>query len=484
MRLLRQPFFLLLLFIAVLSAAMHARIFRTDIIGPHAWRQTQTAANIQYFVREDFNITHPRVHYLINGTNRMPMEFPLLQWSIAAVLKISGEHIFVERLLLFLCGIFALWGMGVLAREIFGRVEAAPLAAWALCFSPLFYYYTMNPLPDLLALCCCIWGAAYFFKWRNERKALFVCLAVFFLALASLCKLPFIVYYALFGGWLWIEGREKTLTLKKFLLVALVVLISLAGPAAWYLTVMPEWSPNAVTSGMLHNSLSGGQLFDILSGTLISTLPELLLNFAAVPFFLLAFYFLFRERKRRRHLLPLLLALLGVLAYYLFEMNTITLVHDYYLMPFLPLLFVTVCYGALKLIDSGGWKKILAFVFLLIMPVTAFLRSDSRWDERDPGFNPDLLKYKTELRKAVPVGAKVIVGNDPSGHIGLYYVDREGWNFNLDQLSVEQLKSLMAKGARYLVSDSRKVEGDAQLMPFFGETKVIGSYHVILLKQP
>ncbi|MEY4934216.1 MAG: hypothetical protein RIS64_575 [Bacteroidota bacterium] len=55
----KQPLLLFLL-IPLISLGMHWRIFTTDLIGSHLWRQSQTQLNIQNFYRHDFNIMNPR----------------------------------------------------------------------------------------------------------------------------------------------------------------------------------------------------------------------------------------------------------------------------------------------------------------------------------------------------------------------------------------------------------------------------------------
>ena len=75
-----------------------------------------------------------------------------------------------------------------------------------------------------------------------------------------------------------------------------------------------------------------------------------------------------------------------------------------------------------------------------------------------PGFNKDLLVYKTELQKAVPKNALVVVGNDVSHFIFFYYVDKKGWGFHNDELTAEQLQQMIEHGARYLYTDSRNVD--------------------------
>ena len=56
-------------------------------------------------------------------------------------------------------------------------------------------------------------------------------------------------------------------------------------PITWYVYVIPEWHGNIVVKGMLNNNDSGIKLLDYFQHNLISTLPELLLNYGSVIFF-------------------------------------------------------------------------------------------------------------------------------------------------------------------------------------------------------
>jgi 4-amino-4-deoxy-L-arabinose transferase-like glycosyltransferase len=395
-----------------------------------------------------------------------------------------GEHIWLLRALLFLVGLITVAGMWKLGKEIFSNPDAAFIAGWTFCFSPLFYYYSINPLPDLLALCFAVWGLVWFFRWNKTQnhRALLVCTALF--ALATLCKLPYIIFYAVFGGWLVNVLKSRPVSWRNVFGVIAITGVSVAAALSWYAVVMKEWSPNKVTSGIFGEDFSAGDFIETITGSIISTLPELLLNYAAVPLFVIGLYFFFAGKKKQNpHVLPLIMLSIAVLLYYIFELNAITLIHDYYLLPFLPLLFLVVTYGAIQFSAKGNWQRIAVWIFVLATPLTAFLRIDSRWNEQDPGFNPDLITYQNQLRSATPADAKIVIGNDESAHISLYYTQHFGWNFHSDQLRVDEIETMISKGATYLYSDSYIIESDSQLQRFFGDTiATIGSFRIIELK--
>ena len=174
---------LLLLLIPVVSFFMHYSIFEKELSGVHVWRQSVTEINIQNFYRHDFNILNPRTNNLEGGNfghGIDRLEFPLMQWLIACVHKLSVDKIIVSRICLFFIGLLSVWGMFNLLNNILKDNLASLLGAWAFNFAPVFYYYTMNPIPDNFALCTAIWSLSYFFKFLDYRKRNDVLFSAFF----------------------------------------------------------------------------------------------------------------------------------------------------------------------------------------------------------------------------------------------------------------------------------------------------------------
>jgi len=339
------------------------------------------------------------------------------------------------------------------------------MGAWAFNFSPCFYYYTINPLPDNFAMCCSVWGIAFFFIWYNNERWQHLLLSGVLLSIGALCKLPFVVYYIVPVLFFVLQVFQKKRDGKK-IITAVVLFIPLILPLLWYVTVMPQWNGNMIVKGMLNNQETSNRIVEFLLHNLISTLPELLLNYGSVFFFLAGFYFLITKNAFKDFRFKLILSWsVVVLIYFLFEINAIGTAHDYYLFPFYPLLFMLVAYGAYHLYNSSIKAiRYLTLGLLLLLPFTCYLRMQSRWNADSPGFNKDLLVYKSELQNAVPKNALVVVGNDVSHFIFFYYIDKKGWGFHNDELTAEQLRLMIKKGAKYLYTDSRVTDGDVNII--------------------
>lgn len=464
MNLIKNPK-VVLSFLFLLSLLMHFPVFKSDLIGYHSWRQTLTQINIENFAFEDFNILNPKTNDRGNGNGIMRLEFPLMQWLFACFYKLSGNHLIITRILSFAIGIFSVLGIYFLLKNIFRKEILAIAGAWAFNFSPVFYYYTMNPLPDNFALCCSIWGLSNFFGWTIEKTRIKIILAGMFLSLGALAKLPFILYYIVPFAYLFIE--RESIKIKYFPLILL--LFSVFPIIVWYSFSVPNLRWNPVLFGIFNETdLPVMEQLDSIRYIVISTLPELLINYGSLLFFLSGIYVLFRKKLYLQKSFYVFLSLSIVLAlYYFYEMNAIGKVHDYYLFPFLPPIFIIVAYGAFHLNSHrNNLIKKLSFLLLMALPVLAFLRINSRWNEAKPGFNKNLLIFKKELKNTVPDSSLCIVGNDESHNIWYYYLQKKGWAFDKDNLSPDVLKNLISKGARYLYCDSRKVDENPEITFF------------------
>ena len=471
--------------IALISLAMHFKHFSKDLVSIHVWRQTQTQSTIINFYEGDMNIFNPARNERGNGDGIFRMEFPLMQWLVAVTYKIFGNHLIITRIFMFVIGLFSVFGMFKLLSAVFQNDTIALIGAWAFNFSPSFYYYTINPFPDNLALCCSIWGLALFYTWIRSGKLSSLLFCGLFLSIGALCKLPFILYFLIPIAWFMIEMVKKGIRRNVLLKMAATSLFLLP-PVAWYVIVVPQWDVKGIVNGMLRNDIPFATIVDYLQFNLISTLPELLLNYGSLLFFLAGFYFMAKNKSYKNPFFPGLAILgLGIIAYFLFELNMIANVHDYYLFPFLPLLFMLVAYGAYHLLRQHDKViRYIAIVLLLILPLTAYLRMQVRWNVDSPGFNKDLLTYKQELQAAVPKDALCIVGNDESHYIFFYYIDKKGWGFNNDELFAADLRQMIEQGAGYLYSDSRVIDENKEISVYF-ERLILekGSVRVYSLKR-
>ena len=476
------------LFVVLISLLLHIDVFNKELVGFHVWRQTQTQSTIQSFAEEDFNILNPRKNERGAGDGIFRMEFPLSQWLTAIPAKIFADDVLVSRIVNFVFGALSLFGIYYLVKLIFASSILALLSAWILAFTPVVYYYTINPMPDNLALLLSIWGIYFFVRWYKSGYMKYFIPMVILFSLSGLSKLPFALVFSLPAVVMLRRLYGNEADLYPSLIEGLVFMLGFIPLAAWYLWVIPDWEGNGIVMGILSMSEDQkGRFWYYLWFNIRTNLPELLIGLPALPLFI-AGVFSFRRLWRRSDFLVLVFGIWALLlsALIIFELNMIETVHDYYLLPFVPLAILIITYGLDRIISVQKMKTLISIslaVLILSLPDYTFFRINSRWD--NTGFNEDLLRYREQLRDAVPDSALVCAGNDRSHHIFLYYIDKKGWAFEQNWMGPKKLDSLARLGCEYLYSDSRHVDQNPQVQSLFG-TKVatFGEINIFKLRKP
>lgn len=443
----------LFVFIAIgISVFQHFRIFNLDFIGVHTWRQTQTQTVILNFAYDDFNILNPRLNDLTYNNGLYRMEFPLMQWLIAGLYKIFGNHIVITRLFVFCVTLFSVFGIYRIATILTSNKLFGYILAWLFLFSPIIYYYSVNPIPDNMALCFGIWCIYFWLKYLKSETIFYFILSCVFLAFSIALKLPFII----FGGMYLSKFVSKKNDLKINLIYLYIPFLICLPSIIWYVLVISSWNGNGIVTGVFENKINVFEFWDIFQFNLLSTVPELLINYATLPFFILGFIISLKkiQFKNQIHTSFLMIAFFAC-CYFFYEINMITRVHDYYLFPFLPVIFIIVLIGILYALGTkNSLIQYLLILTIISCPITAFLRCNTRWNIYDPGTTKEYVIYKEKLQSVLPKNAKVIVDNDESNCINLYYLNRKGWGIKKNSLTKTLLIERIKIGATHICSDN------------------------------
>jgi hypothetical protein len=381
-----------------------------------------------------------------------------MQWCFASVGKFFNNPVLVSRVLSFLIHILTAIGVFLLLRLLFKSSKWGIIGAWMFVFSPVMYYYAVNPLPDNLALCFSIFGLIFAVQYKTSLSVFDLMRSFVFLSLATLVKLPFIVSGGVLFYLILIQLRQN---FKQTIVPVFISSLTLLAPCIWYLYSIPHWYGVGVTKGVFSGDFSFQESMDIILHNLISTIPELFINYAALPLFLVGFYFVLSGKSKSSLRNAFIFQGILVVLYFLLEHNMIGKVHDYYLFPFSILIVIITVYGVRRIDQQNvTFLKYIALTGILLMPLTSYLRSNSRWNQESPGFNITLYENHKHIRQILPHDAKCIVGEDDSRFIFLYYLDRKGWSFGKSGLSEENFIKWKKNGAQYLMADKPVFELD------------------------
>ena len=501
---LRSAFAIPLVFLAslALSLVLRGPLLDADIVGTHNWRQSQTMWNVRNFVRYDNNILNTRVsNYYPETGNLLRYEFPVMQWGIAQLQSVLGEEIWVARLSVFAISAVGLLGFFLLLRVMTFPPWVALLGTIALQFSPLLYFYSINILPDLLALSAVIWYLYFVFSFLRGRRMGTALAAGACLGLATLAKLPYAMY-GIVGLVLVLRqlfARRLTLPLVVF---ALGHLLFLLPSYLWYSWVMPGWAGNPILTGIFGYDQDWDHNLAILRHHLRKSFPKQLLSPAVWLFAAVGVVWPLRlpvgrlkpssghprdsqpPSQRTRTLRkaggygPYFLALAFVTTLYLvLQWDAIGVVHDYYLLPFLPWMYVVVTAGMGRLWLLAGdrpWRwvpRALVVLGVCVTPYAAYALYQGEWDvSRGYGWAEygAAFAHRQELQQLTDDDDLVIVVNDLSLHIFTWLIRKRGYVYARDHFTAEQLAEHRRQGIRYLYSNSRAVDERPEIQAQLG----------------
>lgn len=471
-----------------LYVLLHLRVFQLDLIGFHVWRQTQTQTVIDNFYEEDANILHPRINSRGDGSGIYRTDFPLMQWVIAAVYRAAGNDITVTRVMMCLFTVLSMLALYALLRRRFRNELIACCAAIMYLFTPMMYYYGMVPLVDVFALMLTMMGM-YWWYCLVEDKARFryFILANLVFIIAAMIKTPFILFL---GGLWWyvlISYLDKNISLKQFL-QHIAVAVSIAIPGfIWIGSVIMGMQEinNPVVGGVIAaENLTIGKYLSYIQFYIISLLPGVLTGYTTFILFVIGLIFVMRRLRNFTAFGKSLLVVFILLCLYVFyEAPAMHTAHDYYFMPFLPLIFILVAFGLQQWLQSPKqYLRYVALTIVIVSPLIGYTRMDARWNEKRPGFNVDLYQYHEEIKALLPDDALTITGNDESKYIWPYYLDTKGWTFKDNKLTRAQLDLYMQKGAQYLITDM-STQNLQKLQLTEAEPYVFGTIRVIQLSE-
>lgn len=467
-----KPQRLILIVTLVTSLTLHFSIFNRDLIGIHAWRQMQNQWNIRNFYRYDNNILNPRIpaYNLGHEGNILRYEFPLMQWSIAQVERVFGESILVTRMIMFIIGCLGLFGFYLLAKEVFADEALAACGAWIMSLAPIFYYYTLNPMSDMWAMTGQVWMMLYAIRYFYSGKLIQLVICSVWLSLSGLCKLPYLMFGIIPLITIAFRYRQFERGLHSTIKPLLILGLSTLAPATWYIYVIRSWQSMGVLSGIFGKQ-DIAELKSYFINAIDHWLPDELMNPAMFLVFILGVIAgVIRFKNKSKVFWILSSGVIVVILYYLYEVNMIARIHDYYMLPFLVFIHLIILSG-LSLLWKHRFTKSISILVLSILPGMVYpYVNNEYWNINRNGYNVDWFYHSKDLTQAVPRDSLCIILNDNTGTVKPYTVDKQGYVLDRDELPVLWMEDMILnRRVTYMYSDSRKVDSSAEILPYLDD---------------
>lgn len=405
----------------------------------HNWRQVTGTMVARNFVETDNNILYPRTDETNGGTGIIGMEFPLLNYLIYLVSLVFGYTHWYGRLINLIVSSIGTYYFFLILRRFVD--DKAALPATIVFLASLWLSFSRKTMPDTFSLSLGIVSLYYGLVYMVDGHLLALLGFLLFFLLGVMSKLPAI----LMPVFLVIPFLSSTIPLQRKALVALVGLIGLAPVVWWYFVWCPHLS---ATYGNWYNngrSLHEG-ITELLSdpGKVFSHFYFDALRFTGFAALLAGVALV--VIKRQRVPLAILGVALVILPAYMIKSGKFFVAHDYYMLPYVPILCVFVGY-AISLIPNRLWRNL-----ALLAIVTEGIASQLQ-DFRIHPYELYRPGIEQVAKQVCPPNQLVAVNDGPNPQM-LYFSHRKGWTITSDLLTNQgYLKSLYQQGCRYLLID-------------------------------
>lgn len=463
------PYALIVGIFALVALGQRWEYMSGDIQGRHTGRQAFTMWNVRNFVRYDPNILNPREGVLNHYPDQIVrLEFPILQWSMAMGQRMFGEHRWVWRSMLWLLGLASVVGMFLLVRLMTGSPPAAACAAILMQCCPVFYFYSVVPLPDVLALCGSIWYLYFTLSFEGNARKVYLFGAGCGLLVATLAKLPFLmlsvvsIYFVVRDLFVYRRARWGYI---------FTLLLLISPGLIWYAWVIPQWGDSKTMHGILDGGLFTAQNAEYWRFNRDIVFPYWIVTPAAWLPFVAGVAFLVLERSEAW----ILVASSMTLLFFLIELPAIANIHDYYLLPMLPWVYATVGCGAARLLHMHR----ASIYVLLAICVWAGLRAPTwahdHFSLEASYFNSDVILGSAYLSSLAPMHAKAITVNEEILGVFAYYIDKRSHAYSNDTIPPPWIEDMIVNhGVKYLYSDSPAVHENPEVRQYFKQ--FLGGY--------
>lgn len=440
----------------ILIVALAFRVYRLQapLADFHSWRQADTAATARNFVKNGYDLLHPRFDDLSNVASGMEntqgyrfVEFPLYNAFMAKLYELTPTLSLeaAGRLVSILFSLVIIVCLYYLALKEFGRV-AAVAASFLYAVFPFFVFFSRVVLPETTALAFAVLSITflYLFSYGKGRASwLFFTLSLLSFAVAILIK-PTVIFYGLVLVYLFVI--KYRLDVVKRPGVYLFFILSVAPLFFWrsYISQFPEGIPasdwlltSVNTPAGLQNIFMRPAFFRWI---FFERINNVILGGYLTFFLIIGVVFKFQSR--------FLLTFIGSALLYLLFFQGGNVQHEYYQTVILPPLALA-CGVGIQLFLGKKWRGLVhpSAAFITVITIVLFSFAFSYFRVKD------YYNYSTDL----PQIAKIIqsltkpddlVITDTTGDTTLLYLaNRRG-----SPVQFRELPEMKERGFSYLVT--------------------------------
>lgn len=465
------------------------RLYRFD--GPiadwHSFRQSDTNAVSQIYVRDGVDLLYPRffdISNLASGIDNPKgyryVEFPIFNALQASLFNLSGILTLVEwgRVITIFASLSGAFFVYLLTRK-YANEAAGLLACFFYLFLPFSIYYGRVILPDPSMTASILAGIYFFDKWlersvkskdKNSNHVLksygYFVLSILFTALAFLFK-PYVLVFSLPIAYL--AWKKYGLSIFKQIPLWVFAVLTLTPVILWRIWIgqHPEGIPS---SAWLFNGDGIRLRPAFFRWIFYERITRLILGFSGIVFLIEGVAWTIKNKNG-----AFFLSFLASTLIYVTVIATGNVRHDYYQISIIPTISIFAglgVYQLFKTVSKISNKYIAGSICLILIVLCLFFS----WKLVRDYFNINdrgMVAAGIEANKVLPKNAVVVASQDGSTTM-LNLIQRPGW-----PLFEKSLPELIDMGANYMVL-ANPSESDINGFARNYETVASGSSFLIL----
>ncbi|MCD6225493.1 glycosyltransferase family 39 protein [bacterium] len=433
----------------IFALAFWLRTYRLDypLADWHSWRQADTAAVTRNFIKEGLSPLYPKFdslwalnNYGPENTNRYFFaEFPLYNLLVYPLYRLWGTKIVYSRLVSIFFSSLTTVSLFFLV-ESFSGGAAAFLAALVFAVLPYNVYYGRVVMPDPLHVFCGVTALTLLRFWQKTGRWSFLLTGGLFLAAHILTKPYGLILGAVVGGFLLLQKKE-TLWQRRWQIIVLGI-VSLTPYLLWrwHISHYPE---GQFGTDWLFNSTRIRFRPAFFRWLFYERLTKIILGGGGLALFVGGWL----AEKTKEEWVFYSSWMLGLLVF-VSVIATGNVTHDYYQLPWVPLLASLVGKGSVFFYRQGegflrkGFNAGVVLCLWIMMIGIGWYETKGFWNVN----NWAIVKAGKAADQLLPADAKVIAPYNRDSTF-LYQTNRIGWPF-----VPEEIEKMVARGADYYIS--------------------------------
>lgn len=404
-------FWILLLFII--------RLENIDLppLDVHAYRQCLTLGVARNYLEIDWNLFAPRTILCDSRPGFEVMEFPILNYTIALLWRVFGEHDWCFRLLGITVASLGLWHFHGIARRYVDARSA--LAGTVLFGTSIAFIYARKAMPDVFSLSLVLIGVNIGLDYLEKGKSWRLALVALITAAGLLSKIPSATALA----FLVVPFFDPSNLLERKIKLTGALAVAIAAMSAWYFVWIP-WAEKAYDHAWFFRlglSRAWHEAFDEAWVYTKERFYPIALQ-SRLAFFACVSGLVWMFIKKQWKLAACWAISSVVFFYFILQVGKVFSGHEYYIIPYTPIMGLLAGYGLGSLV-SNNW---------LFIGLLALMAAEAVYRQKPDFFIPwqdqKFMKLQTLVDTYTRPKAKILT-SDASPRM-IYFAHRSGWTEN------------------------------------------------------